>query len=164
MPHNHNISHVDKGLDDYPEELKGSWIQLTFLPDHPVLDGICCLYFNDKHPSGTVLFSEYIDNEYPDIYATWDKDIYSNRMLINPIIRNRGIASAGLNYGTRILLSTGKVLKYYPNDFNPGNALWKAAFGDVIVSEGAEDHSPTDEESFEQPIYPHVFFYKRRIL
>lgn len=160
----HNLARPTEDLSSYPEELGGSWFCITFLPDHPILDGIACVYFDNKYPTGSVIFSEKVLNKYPDIYATWDKDIYADRMFVSHKYRNQNIGSAALNFGARVLLSKGKELKYYPNGFTPGNSLWKSAFGDVIVGGVDQENSPTDEEFFEQPIYPNIFFYKREVL
>jgi GNAT superfamily N-acetyltransferase len=159
----HNLARPTEDLSSYPEELGGSWFCITFLKDHPILDGIACVYFDDTYPSGSVIFSEAVLNKYPDIYATWDKEIYSDRMFVSPKYRNKKIGSSALNYGARILQSQGKTLKYYTNDFKPGNSLWKSAFGDVIEAGQGFVDSPTDEQFFDQPIYPSIFFYKREV-
>jgi hypothetical protein len=85
-----NIFNIEDFKDfEYPKKLKGSWMYFVFFKDHTRLDGICCVYFNDKFKSGTILQGTKILNDYPDIYATWNKveedgTMFSDRMYVEP--------------------------------------------------------------------------------
>jgi hypothetical protein len=85
----------------YPKYIKGSWIQWTLMQDVHGNRGIECLYLNNKNPSGTLIFSNFINNEYPtswiDILNIQDdkarncKDAVVNRVYCQPYYRRKKI-------------------------------------------------------------------------
>lgn len=152
---------------EYPKELKGSWFYYVFLKDHPEIDGIACVYFNDKKPSGSIYVGEHILNDYPDVYATWgkeDKDlnVIANRMLVSKNIRNYGIGKASLLYGGKCLkILFNKTLTHVYGS-EAGNKLYSSAFNvDPIEDTSVEQAIDLREDFFDQPIYPYVFFGRR---
>jgi GNAT superfamily N-acetyltransferase len=152
---------------EYPEELKGSWFYYVFFENHSSLDGIACVYFNDKYPSGSVCVGDYILNDYPDIYATWKKidefkNVVADRMLVSPILRKRGIGKSSLYYGAQVLKYMFDKNLVHEYGSEAGNRLYTAAFKDNPVETAAQEESlDLREEFFDQPIEPYVFFGKR---
>lgn len=75
----------------YPEELKNSWIQITtFYDEHP-LKGIISLYIDDEYPKGTIVFSKFIKNKYPDAYISFFHNGHVSRVYTSPKYRKQGI-------------------------------------------------------------------------
>lgn len=153
----------------YPDELKGSWMYYVFFKNHPTLDGICCVYFNDRYASGSVCLGNYILNDYPDVYATWKKEdsvgnIFTDRMLVSPTLRKKGIGKISLLYGSKILktLFSKNLVHEYGNEI--GNKMYSSAFKtDNVANTSAEQAIDLREQFFDQPAYPHIFFGKRVI-
>lgn len=92
--------HSMMDLSQYPTELGDSWIHSCFVNSNLIKISIG-LYKNNKYPSGTIIFSEFTPNQYPDMYTIHapdqidhsgklEKTIESNRMYTNPIYRRRG--------------------------------------------------------------------------
>ena len=92
--------HSMMDLSQYPTELGDSWIHSCFINSNLIKISIG-LYKNNKYPSGTIVFSEFTPNHYPDMYTIQapdqmdhsgelEKTIESNRMYTNPIYRRRG--------------------------------------------------------------------------
>jgi len=77
-------------LDSYPKLMKGSWIQITTLENHPGIKYSVQVYKNNMHPSGTIILSKYINSIYPDFYTTLDKNISADRVYTDPRYRNLG--------------------------------------------------------------------------
>ena len=151
----------------YPKELEGSWFYYVFFENPNFLGGIVCVHFNDKYPSGSVLIGDHILNDYPDIYGTWkpddeDGNIFSDRMLVSPILREKGIGKVALFYGAQVLkylFNKNFVHKY---GSLPGNRLYSSAFNvDPIENTSMEEAIDLREQSFEQPIEPYIFFGRR---
>lgn len=72
-----------------PKEFENSWIKITKL-NLEKTKHVACFYFNDKYPSGTVIVSNKVDDSYPDIYVTFDKNNQAERLYINPLMRKKG--------------------------------------------------------------------------
>lgn len=151
----------------YPEELEGSWFYYVFFKNHKTLDGMACVYFNDKYPSGSVCVGEYILNDYPDIYATWKKEddfknIMTDRMLVSPVLRKKGIGKSSLHYGSKVLkqIFNKNLVHEYGSEI--GNKMYSSAFKiDNVYNTPVEQTIDLREEFFDQPAYPYVFFGKR---
>lgn len=151
----------------YPEELKGSWFYYVFFKNHKTLDGICCVYFNDKYPSGSVCTGDYLLNDYPDVYATWKKEdtfknILTHRMSVSPILRKMGIGKTSLYYGAKILkhLFNKNLVHEYGSEI--GNKMYSSAFNtNDVKNTPVEENIDLREQFFEQPAYPYIFFGKR---
>lgn len=155
----------------YPEQLNGAWFYYVFFENHPnKIDGICCIYFNDKHPSGSVFTGKYILNEYPDAYSTWgqpdeDGNVESGRAFVSPVLRNRGIAIAAGAYGMKMLKDFfNKTVNHLSGNEIANKSYSSAAklvglpkFENPELAEGFH----MTEEYFSQPVYPYVFFGKR---
>lgn len=73
-----------------PDDLKGSWIHVTKL-NHPTIKYVSAIYFNDMHPESTVIVSDYLPTEYPDLYCTVNKNGRNERVYINPKYRKTGL-------------------------------------------------------------------------
>jgi hypothetical protein len=74
----------------WPKELSGWWMQITKVS--LVQTGwVCQFYCNDTHPEGTVITSEFIQKDYPDMYLLVDHDGTVDRVYINPAYRKRGL-------------------------------------------------------------------------
>lgn len=93
----------------YPDFLKGSWIQWTISNDIYGPRAIECVYTDNRHPSGTLIFSEFIDNTYPTVYANIDIRHYDNekemhmaqidRLYCNPLYRKNKLGSTLAIFG-----------------------------------------------------------------
>jgi hypothetical protein len=151
----------------YPEKLFGSWMHFVFFEDHHALDGICSVYFNDKYPSGSICTSSKMLNDYPDIYATWqkpglDNTIVADRMLVIPRLRQSGIGKAAISQGALILNKIFGKRLIHKRGSEIGNLLWKSAFGETDVENSEPDlNIDLQDDFFIQPAYPFVYFGKR---
>jgi hypothetical protein len=87
-------------LSQYPTELGDSWIHACFVNSEFIKISIG-LYKNTTYPTGTIIFSQFTPNQYPDMYTIQapdqrgsytelNKTVESNRMYTNPIYRRRG--------------------------------------------------------------------------
>jgi hypothetical protein len=151
-----------------PEEIKGAWFYYVFFKNHPNLGGICCVYLNDKYPSGSVCIGDYILNDYPDIYSVWKNDdinnaLISERFFVSPVLRNKGLGKAALYYGGKVIEHlTKKKLIRTSSINNAANRLFSSAFDVELTKITVNPEDPGfREEFFDQPIYPYVFFGKR---
>jgi len=153
--------------ENYPKELEGSWMYFVFFNNHVKLDGICCVYFNNKFSSGTICVGDSILNDYPDIYATWNKPdangvIVSDRMSVSLHLRKKGLGSASLQVGAKILKENFNKTLTHNHGSLAGNNLWKSAFGSSNTEDlSAENNLDLQDIYFDQPAHPHVFFGKR---
>lgn len=161
------LNYQDTTNIKYPKELAGSWTSFIFFDSHPKLDGICCIYFNDKFPSGTICIGNVILNDYPDIYATWNKpdsnlNIVSDRMSVSKHLRKKGLGKISLQFGAEVLREVFDKNLTHNYGSMPGNKLWKSAFGNSDLEDLSIDlHPDLQEEHFDQPAMPYIFFGKR---
>lgn len=81
-------------FNKYPESLKNSWVLITIFDEKNTLGGVCSLYINDKFPTGKIIISKKIYNDYPDAYITFDKDGSFNRIYTSTEYRKSGIMKA----------------------------------------------------------------------
>ena len=160
-----------KGLG-YPKELNGAWLYYVFFKNHPLsdIDGIGCIYFNDRYPSGSVCTGEYLLNDYPDAYSSWgipdeNGNVKSDRILVSPILREKGIATAGLAYGVKMLKEVFNKTIVHSAGSEIGNRVYSSAseianlpkYENVGIDVGVH----MKKEFFDQPVYPYVFFGRR---
>jgi hypothetical protein len=156
------VKHITK-IKHYPEELDGSWYCITVLENHPILHGMGSFYFNDEYPSGTLIVSNYIFDQYPDIYATWDKDYMSNRMFVSPKLRKSGKGKAVILAGDQaIKYLFGHEIKYNYGKHENGDFLFNgvASLNKQIENKNVDDSRMFD---FRDPAYPLIHFDKRFI-
>lgn len=157
---------------EYPEKLKGAWFYYVFFKQHPLadIDGICCVYFNDKYPSGSVCTGDYILNDYPDAYSTWskpDKDgkVKSAKTLVSPVLRNNGIAIAAGAYGMKMLQYVFNKTVHHISGSEFANKAYASAseIANLPKSENpkVEKGVHMNEKFFDHPVYPYVMFGKR---
>jgi len=81
----------------YPEYIKGTWSQYTVFMDKGNNLAIECLYKDNNNESGTIVMSNFINNDYPISWATiiidgYDKDHYTavtDRFYTNPLHRRK---------------------------------------------------------------------------
>jgi hypothetical protein len=77
-----------------PEELKGCWIHVTKLDNLAQVKYVICVYFNNTHPENTIVISDFLPTEYPDLYATVNKNLMNERVYIQPKYRKKGLLPA----------------------------------------------------------------------
>lgn len=151
----------------YPKELEGSWFYYVFFENHKTLDGIACVYFNDKYPTGSVCIGDHILNDYPDVYATWKKEddignILTDRMSVSPIFRMKGIGKTSLYYGSKVLKHLFHKTLVHEYGSEIGNKMYSSAFKtNHVKNTSVEQAIDLREDFFDQPAYPYVFFGKR---
>jgi hypothetical protein len=73
-----------------PDQLKGSWVHVSKV-DLSKVNYVIGVYFNDRYPEGTIVMSDMIPSEYPDMYATVNKDSITERVYITPNYRKKGL-------------------------------------------------------------------------
>jgi hypothetical protein len=154
-------------FSSYPEELGNSWIHNCFMEDHPSIGLVSCVYFNDKYPKGTVIFSRHILNDYPDMYITWDKKYLANRMYTNPIHRRKGywkfvgVLLRCLMYGYNRTVVDGSddrafaIEKAYLKMMSFGQKKWLPNNGRMLKHKGWEIQPPRE------PAYPYIWYNQR---
>lgn len=158
---------------DWPKNLDGWWMHLAFLNDHPTMGGICQFYFNDKQESGTISYSDYMLNDYPDGYGTWKKQadislIFADRVWLRNDLRGNKIGPSLLVEVMKFYEYMGKIASIDKTNSVHGYNFWNAAFGDkygdkkYLLTEDGNDFF-IREETYEQPIYPSILFYKRKV-
>jgi hypothetical protein len=149
-------------INEYPKELFGSWFCFTKIEDHPIVTGMCSVYFNDEYPSGTIIVSNYILDQYPDIYATWNKDYMSHKMFVSPKLRKSGKGKNALIVGDQFIKFLGNELKYIYGEHENGDFLFNGAYSlnKNINNKDVNDSSMFD---FRDPAYPIIHFDKRFI-
>jgi hypothetical protein len=156
------IKEIPAKIFKWPDYLDGAWYQVTLLDDHPYLGGTACVYFNDIYPSGTLIVSNKILNDTPDIYATWDKDQMSNKLFVSPKIRKAGIGSSALYAGDFFLALIGIKIKYMIGKFRTGDYIFNKAYDLGLVIE-PEEISDLNMFYFRDTAYPVIHFDKRMI-
>lgn len=158
------------GLAPLPEKLDGSWMHYCFFEDHPTLSGGVQVYFNDKHKSGSIFYSNKLLNEYPDAYAIWghlseDNIVVGEKSWVREELRGEGRGPLLVREGFNFLKYMGQTIIHKPSRSSYGNKLIKDAFG--------EDHDKSYENDndysvqlkhFEQPVKPSIFFYKQKVV
>lgn len=149
-------------IKNYPKELFGSWFCFTKLENHPILAGMCAVYFNDKYPSGTLIVSTCIVDQYPDIYATWDKDYTATRMFVSPKLRKSGKGKNALIVGDQFIKFLGNELHSAYGEHENGDFLLNGAY---FLDKKNENKYVDDLNMFDfrDPAYPLIHFDKRFI-
>lgn len=74
----------------WPKELSGWWLQITEVSLIQT-KWVCQFYCNDIYPEGTLIVSNSIIKEYPDMYLLVDHDGTVDRVYINPVHRKKGL-------------------------------------------------------------------------
>jgi hypothetical protein len=82
--------HLIPVFSSMPDELKNCWIHITKVNSSSI-KYVASVYFNSIHPKNTVVVSDFIPTEYPDLYATFNKDSRNERVYINPKYRKKGL-------------------------------------------------------------------------
>ena len=75
---------------DFPEKLTGFWVHVCVEPDTKDFTYIVSIYKNNLHPTGTVLLSNTLPYDYPDMYMCVDNNYHAIRVYTNPIHRRNG--------------------------------------------------------------------------
>ncbi len=158
----HKSIKFNPDIKEYPKELSGSWFCFTKIEGHPILAGMCAVYFNDEYPSGTIIVSNYVLDQYPDIYATWDKDYMSNRMFVSPKLRKSGKGKNALIVGDQFIKFLGNELQYSYGDHENGDFLFNGAYS---LNKKNENKYVNDLNMFDfrDSAYPLIHFDKRFI-
>ena len=161
---NNNAITFTPSITKYPEELSGSWFCFTnvTMDEHPIIVTIAGLYFNNDYPTGTIINSNYILDQCPDIYGTWDKDYKSNKIFVSPKLRKSGKGKNGLQVADQFIKFLGHDLKYVYGEHNNGDFLVKGAYqiDKEIKNKEVDDYNMFD---FRDPGYPIIYFDKRFI-
>lgn len=146
-----------------PDQLKGCWIQITKL-NSSHLSYIMAGYFNDDHPENTIIVSDYLPTQYPDMYATFNKNLRNERVYINPIYRKKGLLGAMAMIGRSIFYDYLNIIVDIPLDFskktekaaNLVKSLWQEEF-EMVPVEKRSAISLFDMEPPRDPAYPDVW-------
>ncbi len=75
-----------------PEELYGIWFNFAFIKDVKNFSVICSAYKNDQFPSGSIVVTNKIYNDFPIAQSAWSKNSQISRMYVDPFFRNKKIA------------------------------------------------------------------------
>jgi hypothetical protein len=113
----------------YPKYLKGTWAQWTILNDRANSKAIECLYLNDDREEGTMVMSNFINNDYPEAWGTiiiedWKNDHYpavTDRFYTNPLHRRKRFSSSLGLVGYPIWITYYNILPRLGKSFT-GNA------------------------------------------
>lgn len=150
----------------FPDEYEGSWAHIT-----PVNNGkvkyVSTFYFNDQHPSGTVIVSDFILNSYPDMYHTFYLDGSGEKVYVSPKFRQKGLVLISALLLIRIFYS-------YLNGFLvKGSEDRSPAIDKVylklqkILNEPIKEYVPESAvsvygtEPARDAIYPHIWYNQR---
>jgi hypothetical protein len=109
-----------------------------------------------------MIVSNYILDQYPDIYATWDKDYMSNKMFVSPKLRKNGIGKNALIVGDQFIKFLGNELKYIYGEHENGDFLFNGAYS-LNKKNNNKDVNDSDMFDFRDPAYPIIHFDKRFI-
>ena len=160
-------------MGQWPKELDGWWGHITFFDNHPNLGGMCQYFKNNKYETGTLTYSDKLNNEFPDAYGTWlkpvDNVVDGNRTFLRKDLRGKKLGPLFMFPIFNFLEDFGLTLNLGPTKSQYGYQLWTDAFGNKygdkleILDRDDNDFS-LREEHFEQPVYPNIFFYKRKIV
>jgi len=77
-------------LKEYPEKLNKYWIHITEFKKPNKIKYCVSFYKNNNFLPGTIIVSDYILNDYPDLYLTIDRNLLANRVYTNPELRPSG--------------------------------------------------------------------------
>ncbi len=75
-----------------PEELYGIWFNFAFIKNVKNISIVCSAYKNDMFPSGSIVVSNKIYNDFPLAQSVWSKNYQISRMYVDPFFRNKKIA------------------------------------------------------------------------
>ncbi len=146
-----------------PDHLNGSWIHITKV-DLPKVNYVIGVYFNDKYPKNTIIISDIMPTEYPDLYATVNKYSMTERVYINPIYRKKGLLAAFGLIGRFIFYKYFNMTVDIPKDTSKKNKIATEIFKSVL-NEKIEE-SPTEKKSAislfdinppRDPVYPDIW-------
>lgn len=163
-----------KQVGKWPKELDGWWGHVSFFDSHPTLGGICQFFYNNKYETGTLTYSNKLNNEFPDAYGTWLKPdaenvVDGNRTYMRKDLRGNKFGPLLMIPIFEFLQDFGLTLNLGPTKSIAGYQLWTDAFGnkygDKLEVLDRDDNDLTlKEEYFEQPVHPSIFFYKRLVM
>lgn len=82
-------------FSNFPKELEGLWFSLHKFKDNSLLYAVVSIYKNNRHPSGTIIETPFMHNDYPDAYAIYLHEnqegiVISTRIYTNPEYRGSG--------------------------------------------------------------------------
>jgi hypothetical protein len=125
---------------EYPKSLGDSWVLLTIFDEKNSLGGVCSLYFDERHPKGTIIISKKILNDYPDAFATFDKDGSFNRIYTSPKFRGSGIIkSLGMILRTLLYDRFNIYLSIAKTNNKAGLAAMKSGVREIIKAESNDE-------------------------
>lgn len=150
----------------FPDEYEGSWAHITPI-DNGKIKYVSTFYFNDQHPSGTVIVSDFILNSYPDMYHTFYLDGSGEKVYVSPKFRQKGFVIISAFVLRRIFYS-------YLNGFIVEGHKDRSPFIDKaylkikkILNETLEEYVPESAvsvygtEPARDAIYPHIWYNQR---
>ena len=150
----------------FPDEFIGAWAHIT-----PINNGkvsyLSTFYFNDQHPSGTVIVSDFILNSYPDMYNTFYLDGLAEKVYVSPKLRQRGFVGISALLLRRIFYS-------YVKGFIVDGSRDRAPFIEKayiktkkLLNEEIEINLPEsavsvyNTEPERDAVYPHIWYNQR---
>jgi len=149
----------------FPEVFGDCWIQITKL-NHEYLKYVICFYFNDEYPTGTVIVSDYIRNDYGDIFITFFHNNESDRIYINPKFRKRRFIVPACCVIRSIFFKAFGVIIQGTRDAH--ETTWRAytAFKDMLGEE-CPSWTPTSQSAIQtidpprNPVLPYIWYNHR---
>jgi hypothetical protein len=75
-----------------PEEMNGIWFNFAMIENDEVYKIICSAYKNDKFPTGSIVVTNKIYNDFPIAHSGWLHSGQISRMYVDPFYRNKKIA------------------------------------------------------------------------
>jgi hypothetical protein len=106
--------------------------------------------------------SNYIIDEYPDLYATWNKDYMTNKFFVSPKLRKNGMAKSALIVGDQFIKFLGHELRYSFGEHEHGDFIFNGAYS---LNKETQNKKINDFDMFDfrDPVYPVIHFDKRFI-
>ena len=152
-------------FSEFPKVFGNCWIQITTL-DHHRLKYVICFYFNDEYPTGTVIVSDYIRNDYGDIFITFYDNNETDRIYINPKFRKQRLIVPAWCVIRSVFFNTLGVIIQGTRDAH--ETTWRAytAFKKMLGEECPE-WDPKSKSALEtidpprNPFVPHIWHNQR---
>jgi hypothetical protein len=146
-----------------PKELKGSWIHVTKV-NHSRLGYVSAIYFNNMYPENTVIVSDFLPTEYPDLYCTVNKEGRNERVYINPKYRKTGLLGVSGLVARSIFYEYLNVLMDVPLDRSAktekATSLVKSMWNESIEELPVQQRSSIsifDIDPPRDPVFPDVW-------
>jgi hypothetical protein len=150
-----------------PDQLKGSWMHITKV-DLPKVNYVIGIYFNNKYPENTVVVSEIMPTEYPDLYATVNKYSITERVYITPEHRKKGLLAVfglvGRFVFYKYINMTVDIVKETSKKNKKATEIFKLVLNEKIEDSPLETKSAAslfDIDPPRDPVYPNIWHEHR---